>query len=190
MKDPYRTWNTVTSRSKAANLILQVAPTEKILKEDYFIAKFMGFSYRGTVLDFGCGFGRNSFMLASRCGKLWAYDFPNMIKMLEEDFRFKNFNNIITSSNWEEVKKQQFDAIVCCISLQHLTKEDCIKYLSDFAEMTDNLYVNTRPHLDFKDGLIYPLLMEKWKAARIYNKCTEEDLKTIKIQYFVHLNRR
>jgi len=185
----YGVWSNIKTRSKAANLILQVKPTEKPLKEDFFLCSFMAHQHRGKVLDFGSGFGRNSFILASRCEELWAYDFPNMLKFLEEDFRYKNFNNIRLSSNWEEVKKQRFDAVVCCISIQHLHIDDLRSFLDDFLEITNNLYVNTRSHLDFGKELVYPVLTEKWKVERVYGKTTEEQVSkmTGNKQYFVHL---
>lgn len=190
----YKTWNTITDRAVAANLILQVPPTYEQLKEDLFIIDFLESSVN-KVLDFGSGFGRNTFMLARTCDSVWAYDFPNMIQLLKEDSRFSNISNIMVSSDWNIVKQEKFDAIVCCISLQHIDKPELISYLSDFMIMTDNLYVHTRSFIDFSGELIYPLLTDKWRLKRIYGNITEDVIKTCKgdenhLHYFVHFKSK
>lgn len=175
MISDYNIWTSITDRKRASNYILQVSPTNKILHGDPFIFELMDLKNTNKILDFGSGYGRNTFMLADRINDVWAYDFSNMIKLLKEDPRFKSYNNITVSDSWEEVKKEKFDGIVCIITLQHIKREDLLFYLKDFIKMTDILYIKTRSYIDFSQEQIYPLLNVYWKIDSILNNNMSED---------------
>ena len=190
MDKRYSYWAGINNRKDASVAVLQVKPTKGILRADQFIIDFMKDNHTNSILDFGSGYGRNTFALAGRTKIVWAYDFPNMIKLLTEDIRFKDYDNIHTTSNWEEVKEQQFDAIVCVIVLQHICCKDLESYLKDFLNISKNLYVQTRVYIDFTKEPIYPILTKYWKHCKSYSgKHTPEVLRTYKRNehYCIHL---
>lgn len=190
MNKRYNYWAGINNRKNASVAVLQVKPTEGILRADQFIINFMKGNHTDSILDFGSGYGRNTFALADRTKAVWAYDFPNMIKLLVADTRFKDYANIHATSNWKEVKEQQFDAIVCVIVLQHIYYKDLESYLKDFLNMSKNLYVQTRAYIDFTKEPIYPILTKYWKHHRSYfEKHTPEALHTYKKHehYCIHL---
>jgi hypothetical protein len=151
----------------------------------------------GSVLDFGCGIGRNTFALADKFKIMtYAYDFPNMIKLLEGDPRYENYSNITVFNTWGICRHLYVDAIFCCITLQHIDIPDIRNYLIDFLSMTDNLYVHGRSYSDFpvdgKKELLYPILMENWKVVDIYGNLTEDKISSLSdgTHYYVKLNPR
>ena len=189
-EDRYKAWSNPNTIEAASQMILGQHTAEP-LNEDHFILDFMGFRHRGTVLDFGCGVGRNTFMLASRCREVIAYDFPNMLSLLRQDYRFLNFVNIHPVSSWSLVKRsRKLDAIVCCISLQHIHIDDLKSIVKDFSYLTDNLYVHGRATLDFTGDLIYPIISEHWDVKRIYGDSNPSSEKLLKMtgndHYFAH----
>lgn len=109
-----------------------------------------------SVLDFGCGIGRNTFGLGFYAPK-WTvigYDNPGMIGLTKEYFimkynRYNRLANVSFSENWSSLSGQCFDAIFCCIVLQHIYEQDLASYIQDFKKMTKRLIVFGRR---FNDG--------------------------------------
>ena len=89
------------------------------------------------VLDFGCGFGRNTFYLASE-NKKWTvvgYDNDAMLHKTQEysDLHYPDtqFDNIQFNSDWNQIKTQTFDWIICWLVLQHIYVKDLKVYLKE-----------------------------------------------------------
>lgn len=100
-----------------------------------------------TVLDFGCGLGRNTVGIAAY-GNKWqvtGYDCAEMLLRARE-FYGKEMNNerITLESDWEKLQSKRFDAIYCALTLQQIKEEELLAYLADFARMTDRLVVFSR----------------------------------------------
>jgi len=103
-----------------------------------------------TILDFGCGVGRNTFGMASH-SPTWTvtgYDNADMLSHCEEYYKLHYSPpippNVHFSSDWEVVKTQKFDNIVCCLVLQHIYEDALSQYIADFKNMTKNLMVAGR----------------------------------------------
>lgn len=104
-----------------------------------------------TILDFGCGIGRNTFgfSLHYPTWKFVGYDNENMINRCFEYAKIKypqieSFPSVSFYFNWDEVKLQRFDVIFCHLVLQHVHEKDLRIYLSDFRNMTQKLVVHGR----------------------------------------------
>ncbi len=169
-KHDYTVWQKANEKN-AANLIITGAkgltPEEGFKSADAFI-EWM-FKNHKSVLDFGAGAGRNTFVLAKKYKYVDAYDFPNMLQLIIENKKFPN-SNIGIYTDWNFIKNKKYGAIFCSLVLQHLHPEDLEKYLNDFANMTPYLYTITRSYTDFTHSNIYQILSKNWDITRIFDQ--------------------
>jgi len=109
-----------------------------------------------TILDFGCGVGRNSFGFAIN-HKNWTvvgYDSDQMISRIPE-YAAIHYNGIIPNnlwfvSDWNQLVHHKFDKIICSLVLQHIYEDALAKYCKDFKTMTNFLFVTGRRYNDDK----------------------------------------
>jgi 2-polyprenyl-3-methyl-5-hydroxy-6-metoxy-1,4-benzoquinol methylase len=105
-----------------------------------------------SILDFGCGIGRNSYGMAlhSANWNILGYDNPAMIEKTNQYFNAKypsEFSvpkNVFFTSNWNITRGLKFDSIMCCLVLQHITELYLSVYLNDFKSMTNELIISGR----------------------------------------------
>lgn len=108
------------------------------------------------VLDFGCGMGRNTFGIAYRFPKwqVFGYDSEGMIGKSKEycaiHYEGKVPPNLTFVTDWEKLRAEKFDKIICMIVLQHIYEADLAKYARDFKQMTHFLLVAGRRFNDDK----------------------------------------
>lgn len=122
-----------------------------------------------TILDFGCGPGRNTFELASRGHIVTAFDFPNMIQMLRDNPQFntgKILNRIIPDFRWIQVGFNRYDAIFACLVFQHMPADVADEYMECMVEMTDNLLVYSRSYMDYEGGRVIDALTKRFKINK------------------------
>ena len=99
-----------------------------------------------TVLDFGCGLGRNFPYLTSIAREVVGFDLPPMI----ERCRTLATRPVgCLTSDWPTVLTRRFDLIVATLVLQHVETAACRAYLEDFARLAPVSYVLTRVRSDF-----------------------------------------
>lgn len=128
-----------------------------------------------SVLDFACGIGRNSYSLLKKFKKVTCYDLPNMIQIMKETDVYKEYGSLLpVYDSWEAVRGQQFDAIFCCLALQHIYEPELMQYLEDFRTMTNNLYVFTRSYNDDNKKLMLPMLLRKFDYVSAMGYTLEE----------------
>jgi hypothetical protein len=120
-----------------------------------------------TVLDFGCGLGRNFPYLKSVAREVVGFDLPEMIDRcrrvspfaagmtsisssttprLHDQSRTPDF---LLSSDWEVVRTIRFDLVFASLVLQHIPKDWCAKALDDFAMIAPAVYLLARGAGDF-----------------------------------------
>jgi SAM-dependent methyltransferase len=142
--------NTVT------NLILTGCKPNEAYPDDWFFKFFGDANQPQTILDFGCGLGRNTLKLAKEYPNwtIVGYDSESMLEKVQE---FANINydgeippNVQFISDWEQLKCRKFDKIAAIIVLQHIFESDLVEYIKDFKQMTHFLFVAGRRYNDDK----------------------------------------
>lgn len=152
MKETFKGWANVKSMSidAVSNLILTGRKAHET-KPDMWMWKYMGsLNQSMNILDFGCGFGRNTFGMAlySPQWNIIGYDNDEMLSKVQE-FYFINYKedmpfNVQFLSEWDKIKTRKFDIIFCCIVLQHIMECYIAQYVEDFMTMTSCLIVSGR----------------------------------------------
>ena len=104
-----------------------------------------------TVLDFGCGVGRNFPYLRTRARRVCGFDLPPMIE------RCKEIAPMAVDAlwdDWADVKHERFDLIFAALVLQHIEPTACRSYLTDFARLSPMTYLLTRTTTDFGTSVL------------------------------------
>ncbi|MGE5458707.1 MAG: class I SAM-dependent methyltransferase [Methanococcaceae archaeon] len=128
----------------------------------------------GTILELGCGTGKNTSFLSKICDKMWAVDFSEgMLSKAKgkSDSQNVTFSQTDITKPWP-FEAQSFDLIVCNLVLEHINDLTFI-----FAEAKRTLKQN---------GIVFicelhPFRQYQGKKARF-----ERGQETIEIHAFVH----
>jgi len=144
-------WGKINSYNlnEVSDLILTGKSIEKATA-NFAIVNTIPKNQNMNVLDFGCGFGRNSFGWAKKFSQwhVTGYDHPDMIantsKYYEIHYEDTYPNNINFMTDWKLVSEQKFDYIICSLVLQHIMEEPLKEYLQCFKNMTNTLIVSGR----------------------------------------------
>ncbi|HYT68086.1 MAG TPA: class I SAM-dependent methyltransferase [Vicinamibacterales bacterium] len=100
----------------------------------------------GSVLDFGCGLGRNFPYLKTIASHVVGFDLPEMIE------RCRNASPVgvaLLSADWNAVRAMRFDLVFASLVLQHVPEDVCRAALDDFATMAPMTYLLARGEGDF-----------------------------------------
>jgi SAM-dependent methyltransferase len=98
-----------------------------------------------SVLDFGCGVGRNFPYLRTVARRIAGFDLPPMIARCRELAEPVD----VLSDDWGTVSAARFDLVFASLVLQHIDVEAVRAYLADFARMAPVTYLLTRDSSDF-----------------------------------------
>ena len=109
-----------------------------------------------SVLDFGCGLGRNFPYLKTIAGRVEGYDLPPMVDRCRV-LAAEKVDDL--SGDWENVRERRYALVFASLVLQHIATEECRDYLSDFARMAPHVYLLTRTRTDF-DAIVLDLIHE------------------------------
>ncbi len=109
-----------------------------------------------SVLDFGCGLGRNFPYLKSIARSVSGFDLPPMIARCRA-LAPEHVDRL--SDDWPALASARFDLIFAALVLQHVETEGCRAYLRDFARMAPFTYLLTRIDNDF-GGSVLDLVAE------------------------------
>ena len=99
-----------------------------------------------SVLDFGCGLGRNFPYLKTIASRVEAFDLPAMIDRCRA-LATERVNDLI--SDWNDGRTRRYDLVFASLVLQHIDTGECRRYLADFARMAPYVYLLTRTRTDF-----------------------------------------
>jgi 2-polyprenyl-3-methyl-5-hydroxy-6-metoxy-1,4-benzoquinol methylase len=98
-----------------------------------------------NALDFGCGIGRYSKELSYKFKNVIGYDLMPMLELIPDN---NKLDNIIYTSNWDELKTNKFDVIVASLVFQHIDYAELNSYLEDMSKMTKKIVLGSRTWLD------------------------------------------
>jgi len=99
----------------------------------------------GSVLDFGCGLGRNFPYLTSIADRVVGYDLPAMI----DRCRPLAPSAVELTSDWHAVRGSTFGLVFASLVLQHVPEDWCRTVVADFARMAPATYLLARGEGDF-----------------------------------------
>lgn len=150
MKDSFNGWKTIATLpiQKVADYILTGKKIEDFKPDEWLFNHFGDKNLPLSILDFGCGIGRNTFGagIYSSEWNITGYDSSEMLKLtnLFSTISYGTENictNISFVDDWNVLKEKKFDVIFCCIVIQHIYEDDLKSYISDFLKMTKKLVV-------------------------------------------------
>jgi SAM-dependent methyltransferase len=109
-----------------------------------------------TVLDFGCGLGRNFPYLKTIASRVEGFDLPPMIERCRA-LATEQVTRL--SSDWTDVRERRYGLVFASLVLQHIETAACRKFLADFATMAPAFYLLTRTRTDF-DAVMLELVAD------------------------------
>lgn len=143
-----------------------------------------------SVLDFGCGVGRNFPYLKSIAQEVVGFDVEPMIARCRE-LATDAVDGLM--SDWEDVSRRPFDLVFASLVLQHVETDACRAYLTDFAAMAPATYILTRLQSDFGENVLGLVaesgLFEVTACAEVEHDPVEHRLKQIATRSFAHVSR-
>lgn len=104
-----------------------------------------------SVLDFGCGLGRNFPYLRTIARSVSGFDLPPMIERCRA-LAAEPVDQLF--DDWNDVRTRRFDLIFAALVLQHIEPSACRSYLADFARMAPAVYILTRSTSDFDTNVL------------------------------------
>ena len=143
-----------------------------------------------SVLDFGCGVGRNFPYLKSIAKEVVGFDVAPMIARCRE---LATETVDALTSDWEDVSHRRFDLVFASLVLQHVDTDACRAYLTDFAAMAPATYILTRLQSDFGEnvfGLVGESgLFEVMECAEVEHDPVQHRLKQIGPRSFADVSK-
>ena len=99
-----------------------------------------------SVLDFGCGLGRNFPYLKTVASRVEGFDLPPMIERCRA-LATEPVSDL--TSEWADARTRRYALVFASLVLQHIDTDECRRYLADFARMAPHVYLLTRTKTDF-----------------------------------------
>ena len=123
---------------------------------------------RGSVLDFGCGAGRNLKYLVSRYEKVYGYDYPNMLKLVSRETRSNK--NLILLDSLDNVLLRNYDEVLFSLVLQHIHPDEIRSILGEITLHSRRFIIHSRVWVDFTFEPILLILEEFFNIEKIEYK--------------------
>ncbi len=123
-----------------------------------------------SVLDFGCGLGRNFPYLMRIARTVAGFDLPPMIERCRAD---AGGAAALLSSDWNQVRQLRFDLIFTTLVLQHIEPHPARTFLQDFSRMAPSVYLLTRTNTDFGENLLD--IVADLDFFEVVGECVEVD---------------
>jgi SAM-dependent methyltransferase len=104
-----------------------------------------------SVLDFGCGLGRNFPYLNGIARTVAGFDLSPMV---ERCHTTAGDGIDLLTSDWNQLRQLPFDLIFASLVLQHIEPHPMRAFLRDFSHMAPAVYLITRTNTDFGETLL------------------------------------
>jgi len=170
MKNTFNGWSHIEqfNLNKVIDLVLTNGTSETINSDMWLTSMIGDKSESLSVLDFGCGVGRNIFDFSQNFQnwKFYGYDNLHMMNKANEysKIRFSkqicDYPNLELISDWDILTTIKFDCIYATIVFQHIHENDLNLYLQDIKQMTHRLIVSGRR---FNDDIIDGKYKNTWQ---------------------------
>ena len=118
------------------------------------VTKFL--NKNGSILDFGCGAGRNLKYLKDTYSQVYGYDFPNMLKIVPRETLAKG--NVTITSDWDFISRHKYDEVLCSLVLQHIDPDELKTILARLTSCSSRFIIHSRIWVDFTFEPIMPIL--------------------------------
>jgi len=187
MNNTFNDWGKIRkfNLNKVINLVLTNGTHETIKSDSWLTSMFGDKNANLSILDFGCGVGRNIFEFSQNSPLNWrfyGYDNSNMIDKANEYSKIKfnktiyDYPNLELISDWDRLKIMKFDCIYATIVFQHIHEKDLNIYLQDIKRMTNKLIVSGRR---FNDDMVYGKYKNTWQILENngYYPSNKDDIK-------------
>jgi SAM-dependent methyltransferase len=130
--------------------------------------------HAGSILDFGCGAGRNLKYLINQYEVVYGYDYPNMLKFIPDETRAAK--NLILLDNLDKVLLRNYDEVLCSLVLQHIHPDELQEILGELSLHSRRFIIHSRTWVDFTEEEIMPILEKYFKVDTIeYQKDPNSD---------------
>lgn len=164
VQDAYNTWSESYDSDENLTRDLDQQVTRSVLGSLHF----------DSILEIGCGTGKNTGFFAQIADHVHAVDFSSgMIKRARAKVQARNvhFSILDITQPWK-LQQESFDLIVCNLVLEHITDLDFI-----FSQAAQAL----RPNSKFLINELHPFRQYDGKKARFYHNA-----EMIEIEAFIH----
>ena len=168
----FNNWDGVSKISidKLASLIITDKSVDNI-NSDKLLYNYIPTDVNFTILDFGCGIGRNTLDIANKFPNVTiiGYDNSSMLSRVEEyslrryNKKLEEYKNVQLISDWAFIKNIKFDFIFATLVFQHINEDDLTVYLNDIRNMTDKLLVSGRR---FNDESVNGIYKNTWEILQ------------------------
>lgn len=150
-------WAEVKDKDIALDLILTgyKGDVESMPVYDTVMSKL---NNKGSILDFGCGAGRNIAHLKNHYERVYGYDYPNMLEFVSRETR--EADNVYLSSDWDYISSLYWDEILYSLVLQHIHPEEMRHILTRLASRCSRHVIHSRTWVDYTFEDILPILKE------------------------------
>ena len=118
------------------------------------VIKFL--NKNGSILDFGCGAGRNIKYLKDYYESVYGYDFPNMLKFVSRETL--EDENVYLSSDLDRICSKKYDEILFSLVLQHIHPDELKTILARLTSCSSRFIIHSRIWVDFTFEPIMPIL--------------------------------
>jgi SAM-dependent methyltransferase len=160
-------WENLTDREEALDAILtgyKGEVNDMPVYED--VMKHL--KHKGSILDFGCGAGRNLKYLINHYNNVYGYDYPNMLKLVSRET--KDAENLILLNSLDSVLLRTYDEILFSLVLQHIHPNELRAILSEITSHASRFIIHSRTWVDFTEEPIMPILEEFFRIDMVEYK--------------------
>jgi SAM-dependent methyltransferase len=121
--------------------------------------------HAGSILDFGCGAGRNLKYLIDQYEVVYGYDYPNMYKFIPNSIHAAK--NLLLLNDLDNVLLRNYDEILFSLVLQHIHIDELHEILKELSLHSRRFIIHSRTWIDFTEDEILPILEQYFKVDTI-----------------------
>ena len=150
-------WQEVQDKDQALDLIL-TGYKGKVIDMPIYEQVTSKLEHKGSILDFGCGAGRNLKYLKEHYDQVYGYDYPNMLQLVPRETLDKG--NVTITSDWGFIGSHEYDEVLFSLVLQHIHPDEMRTILTRLSSRSSRFIIHSRIWVDYTFEPILPILAE------------------------------